>query len=543
MRAALLVAAALLAAPSQAAAPGVAQAPRGLASANVEWLGTIPSADGVSATFVGDHMYLSTFHGLDVYDVSNPAEPTKVGALDLPMFQNEDVATNGEILLMSRDQSLGLARLYVIDIRDPANPSILSTLETTDRTEVLGAIGHTATCIDDCRWAWLAGWSRGIDLVDLRDPAKPRFASRRKLALPLTSCASSRRGSACFGTHDVQFDSQGLAWVAGAGGTVAYDVSDPRKPKRRFRTNKRGVSRMLTGGATDGSGYNDFLHHNSLRRGRTVFVTEEDFRPGCKHPGSFQAWRIGKDGLLRPLDKLEVERDPVRSKYCSAHYFDERDELVVQGWYEAGARFIDVSDPRQLRAAGYWIPRRGNVTNAYWVPSDPAGEIAYALDEQRGVDILRVDRSAPVSSKPPRQRRGSGLDSLPDVGATIRSGRNPRPRQTVRYELIVANAKLRKRSPAGEALVELGRGLEFASGGDRKVLRFARIDPGGAWQRKLSVRVKRRPPAVVEASVTLSRNDGDPANDFAVDRDFTRRPSRAEGAAASYRPLLCRLPR
>ena len=543
MKAGLLVAAALLAAPSQAAAPEAAQAPPGLASENVEWVGTIPSADGVSATFVGNHMFLSTFHGLDVYDVSDAARPVKVGALDLPMFQNEDVATNGEILLLSRDQSLGLARLYVIDIRNPANPSVLSTLETTDKSEVMGAIGHTASCIDDCRWVWLAGWSRGVDLVDLRDPAKPRFASRRKLALPATSCASARRGAACFGTHDVQVDSEGLAWVAGAGGTVAYDVSDPRRPKRRFRTNERGVSRMLTGGAPDGSTYNDFLHHNSLRRGRTVYITEEDFRAGCRHPGSFQAWRIGRNGLLRPLDKLEVERDPARSLYCSAHYFDERDDLVVQGWYEAGARFIDTSDPRNLRPAGYWIPRRGNVTNAYWAPTDPSGQIAYALDEQRGVDILRIDRSSPVRSKPPRQRRGSGITSRADVAATIRSGKDPRPGQTVRYEVTVANARPRLASPRGEALIELGRGLEVASGGDRKLMRFSGLEPGGAWQRKIRVRVKRRPPGVVEASVTLLVNDGDPANDFSVDRDFTRRPGPGARAAARYRPLLCRLPR
>ena len=35
-------------------------------------------------------------------------------------------------------------------------------------------IGHTVSCIQQCRYAWLAGSSAGIEIVDLRDPAHPR---------------------------------------------------------------------------------------------------------------------------------------------------------------------------------------------------------------------------------------------------------------------------------------------------------------------------------------------------------------------------------
>lgn len=527
----------LLGAPASLAAE-----PKALKSANVEWLGEIPAADGVSATFVGSHMYISTFHGLEVYDITNATTPAKVGELALPMFQNEDVSTNGEILLISRDSVLGLSRLYVVDISDPARPSILSTLDTSDHREPFGSIGHTASCIDGCRLAWLAGWSQGVDVVDLRDPRRPRFASPRKVRMPEAACSGTSRDATCNGTHDVQVDSSGLAWVAGIGGTAAYDVTDPAKPVLRFHTNARGVSRALEGADTppDGSTYNDFIHHNSLRRGKTVLITEEDFRPGCKHPGSVQTWRIGPGGLLRPLDKWEVERDAARSTYCSAHYFDERGGLLVQGWYEAGARFIDWSKPSDLRQTGYWIPRRGNVTNAYWAPTDPAGEIAYAFDEQRGIDILRIDRSAPaVAKRPPRQAKRSGIAAQPDVRAMIdnRVEQAP-PGTTVSYSVAFENTR-RRRTPAGSAVVELGEGLSFRKGGKRRTVAFPSMGREGLKFTRMKVRVGDNAPRFVEASVVMTLNDGDPANDFAVKRNPTRQGDGINAAPA--RRLYCML--
>lgn len=537
----LIVAVLLALAPASAAAAE----PQALKSPNVEWIAEIPSPDGVSAAFEGSHMYLSTFRGLEVYDIGDPTAPQKVGELSLPLFQNEDVSTNGEILLISRDSILGLSRLYVVDVTDPAAPSILSTLDTSDFKAPLGSIGHTATCIDDCRYAWLAGWSKGIDMVDLRDPRAPRFASPRKLRTPYAACDGPGHRAMCDGTHDVQVDSSGLAWVAGIGGTVAYDISDPTKPVRRFRTNKRGRSRLLEGGdiPPDGSTYNDFIHHNSLRRGNTLLVTEEDFRPGCKHPGSVQTWRIGADGIVRPLDKWEVERDPARATYCSAHYFDERDGLLAQGWYEAGARFIDWSKPRKLRQTGFWIPFRGNVTNAYWAPTDPDGEIVYAFDEQRGVDILRLDRDAPpMNARPRRQAKSSGLAARPDARVALDNGvERVAPGRVVRYFVGIQNTRRGKRSRAARAVVELGAGLSFASdGSQRREVGFPALTGGGNARRVLRVQVAGDAPKWVEASVVLLATDGDPANDFSVHRDPTRKG--VEPAARSAR-LFCMLGR
>jgi FAD-dependent urate hydroxylase len=62
---------------------------------------------------------------------------------------------------------------------------------------------------------------------------------------------------------------------------------------------------------------------------------------------------------------------------CSAHYFDVRDGLVAQAWYESGTRFLDVSDPSNIRQVGYWIPAKNVTWSAYYPPTDPTGQIVY----------------------------------------------------------------------------------------------------------------------------------------------------------------------
>lgn len=208
----------------------------------------------------------------------------------------------------------------MIDVPNPRNPRLLSTYSTfrpglltnpfgsSGTRSERGGIGHTASCIQDCRFAWLAGSPAGIEVVDLRNPAKPRFAGRLGV-----------RPAAGVSTHDVQVDDKGLAWVAGGAGTAAYDTTRPARPRLVTRTDRRGGRGPL----------NNFIHHNSQRiSDRTLLITEEDLRGGCRRGGSFQTWAI-RGRRARPLDQFAVERDDRARIACSAHYFDHRDGLVA----------------------------------------------------------------------------------------------------------------------------------------------------------------------------------------------------------------------
>ena len=374
-----------------------------IASDNVTLLGTIPEPSVIGARFRDGIMYVSALSGLTTYDISDPVAPVRLGRLALPHFENEDVDLGGDILLISNDAAESTGILYVIDISDPANPAILSTFPMGG--SALGGPGHTASCVDDCRFAWVTNGG-GIEVIDLRDPRAPKDLGTHKAA------------TGGLVVHDVQLDGDGLYWVAGFDGTAAYRIpagyDGANLGELVVTTNEQGRSRYAqTFGVDDGSTYNDFIHHNSLRRegSDTVYITEEDYnRPGCRGAGSFQRWRLPLDSktgqptgeALTPIDQWSTElagEGPKASGMCSAHYFDEDKGLVAQGWYQQGVRLLDVKG-KETRQVGYYITPDVMAWAAYFPPTDKTGEIVYAFNATRGIDILRVDRGKNTKHMP-----------------------------------------------------------------------------------------------------------------------------------------------
>ena len=94
------------------------------------------------------------------------------------------------------------------------------------------------------------------------------------------------------------------------------------------------------------------------------------------------------------LNGLEsgVGRSPA-TVLCSAHWFDEDHGLLAQGWYDQGVRFLDISDPTEIRQVGYWVTT-GTFWGAYYAPSDPTRSIVYGLDVTSGIDVLKIDQRA-----------------------------------------------------------------------------------------------------------------------------------------------------
>jgi hypothetical protein len=497
-------------------------------SAGVSVVGSLPDRGVISAKAVGQHLYVSSLTGVTIYDISVPQAPVRVGGLALPNAQNEDVDVGSGIMLVSDDPYGGRGVLHVIDVRDPANPRPLSTYRTWapgigDLSLPLPrkrGIGHTASCIQDCRYAWLAGSSTGIDIVDLRDPANPRRAGG----------FGARETAGGLGTHDVQVDSSGLAWITGGRGTAAYDVSNPVRPRLVARTNARGRQ----------GPWNNFIHHNSLRlRDDVVAITEEDFGGQCRNAGTLQTWRVS-GRRLTPLDSFGVERDSSAQVMCSAHYFDARDGLIAQGFYEQGVRLVDASDPRRLRQVGYYVNRPGLFWGALFAPTDPTGSTVYALDHSRGIDVLALDRAAlgPVrrSGSRPRGR------AKPGFGLAIGEGRDKvRPGQRLRMQFIAYGtggpARVEVTLPPAYVDVRPQRGVSF----DRatRVLRFTKPRRGGGIRKDVRMRVARSTPIGTQLETigyVSGPDDPLPLDDRGVDRSVVaRRASRGSLAAVSAR--------
>ncbi|HEX8082697.1 MAG TPA: hypothetical protein VF529_00305 [Solirubrobacteraceae bacterium] len=560
-----------------AAVPAGAQEPPAKKSDTVSYITTLPEPGVISARFRDGFMYVSAESGLAIYDVSAPDEPREVGRLPLPNFENEDIDVGNGIALISNDPSEGAGVLHVIDISDPASPERIASFNTGTADNgiitkpLLGpagfgfGTGHTASCVDDCRWVYLAGTLQGIDIVDLRDPANPKYAGN----FPAPEATGGLT------THDVQFDRAGHALISGAGGVAAYDVSDPVAPKLVFHTDETADSRYdETFGADDGSTVNDFIHHNSMRLEKSniagatgdpnedsnvLAITEEDYnRPTCQGAGSFHTWEIGADSVARLLDRWDVEIDPTRQTLCSAHYFDVRGGLVAQGWYEQGTRFLDVSDPRDIRQVGFWIPNKTLTWGALYPPTDPTGEIVYSLDNPRGIDVVRFDRPEPGA--PPLQTVTAPPGNAPEPGdgggpggggGTSPTGTAAAIRTNVALSVTDGRSRVRRgrrlsyrvtlKHTAGpqardlEVLLRFPRGL-MRRGRTRVFRRLATLDAGASKTWRVRVRVPRRTKlreVLVQARLNLAE-DGNPRDDYAVDRTAVGRRRARDRAARDH---------
>ncbi len=378
-----------------AAGEGIPLEPPLAASSNVHLVAHIPGT-AAGMNFKDHYAYVSGWGGITVLDIAQADAPQLVGALPLPHFENEDVDLCGDVLIVVNDREakdLG-SIMYVLSIAKRTTPTVSAILPLGLTGSGRGS-GHIANFVKpDCSQAWVDGGDH-VEVVDLTVPAAPRS---------LGTFASAAAASASFNvSHDTELDSTGTVWNVGGGGAAGYKLTaNPLAPQLVGTTGAAG---------SNPSPYNDFILHNSQRRGKTLLVTEEDYIDtdetppgGCRGQGKFETWdlsRLGK-GAITPLGTWETELNgmftsgAVDSKApvtvnCSSHWFDAKVAVAAVGWYEQGVRLLDYRTPTEITQVGYYIPAAGSTWAAYWSPTDPNGEIVYTADAYRGVDVLRVD--------------------------------------------------------------------------------------------------------------------------------------------------------
>lgn len=343
----------------------------GFASPNVEWLTNIPlNVDSAGARVLGKHLYAADSHAITIYDIANPELPVPVSVTPLPevpYFAQEDLETNGKILVLGQGRDTGnfTDMLYVFDVSNKTLPRLLTAFR--------GASSHTISCILDCRYLY----NSNGQIVDLREPATPKVAG-------------DWRGKTKFvqSAHDVTEVAPGLV-VTSTNPVLLLDArKDPLHPK------------VLAQGSP---GDDRFVHANLWPNGgkdRFVLVGGETGGGGCadEEAGAFMTFdttnwaRTKKFRMVdeyRPPDSLPTEGGFPTSTYCT-HWFTTRPGyrnggLVGMGWYEHGTRFLNVSPKGRIEEKGWFIPAGTSASAAYWVSKD----VLYLIDYQRGLDIVK----------------------------------------------------------------------------------------------------------------------------------------------------------
>ncbi|HEV2756633.1 MAG TPA: hypothetical protein VG318_12765 [Actinomycetota bacterium] len=366
------------------ATAGAGPTPGGYASDNIEWVTTVPF-NGPTATGAnffksgGDHyMLVTSWHNFAIYNINEPESPQLVGD-PVPFgfkFENEDVATNGDIMLFS--ETLPGSDLHVWDIEDKSNPVEIAT--------VTGAGDHTTECILDCKWAY---GSEGT-ITDLRNPAEAKMLKEK------WTDGQPPLGS----THDVTEVSPGIVLTSTDPMLLLDARKDPVHPKLLAVSEKYDAN---------GLPFHSNLWPREMKErfviagGETCCGAEQ-----CSEStaASFMTWDTKnwkKTGTFKLVDQYWAYQGTVTDGGgvasapfgCSPHWFTTHPDyknggVVAVGWYNSGTRFLEVSSKGKISEIGWFLPAAGGTSGAYFIND----EIVYAVDYQRGIDVLRFTGKA-----------------------------------------------------------------------------------------------------------------------------------------------------
>jgi hypothetical protein len=392
------------------------------ATDNVTYLGRFPEHLGTAGgRLLGDRFYLTDPRGVFIYDVSDPEVPTLLGSV--PLYQQETFAalaqedpdTDGEVLVVDgATMPLGLSSLHVVDVSDPENPRVAGNLP--------GVIDHTWTCVSGERDGRAVGcayvYGRTGHIVDVRDPENPARVGSWREAIDFTS---SNAGEGY--THDLTEIRPGLVMTAGAK-AILMDTTDPTQPVE--------LSRIEDIGRFSSLGYHsvEWQTHGEDHALDRFLIAGTEIAPGgllntagsdCVGDNSVvEVWDASD--IVAAMDLYEETGDvaafadaewvrtdafdaggrgifltggaPAHLLYC-AHWMDihpafDGGGLLAISYYDRGTRFVEVDAEGLMTEVGWMVAAEGYSGSPRWISDD----VVYVMDYRRGMEVLRLDRSA-----------------------------------------------------------------------------------------------------------------------------------------------------
>ena len=162
----------------------------------------------------GSTAYLGTNAGLAIIDVTEPANPAIISTVGVG-GRSVTVSPDGSIVYVNNYSSGGLS---LIDVSDPENPQIISSVDTSGYvwSVTLSPAGRTAYVVSlfssNQRLYYV------LDIIDVSDPANPRVLTTIDTPGRPLDVAVSPDGSTAYVAD-------------GGAGLTIIDVSDPANPR------------------------------------------------------------------------------------------------------------------------------------------------------------------------------------------------------------------------------------------------------------------------------------------------------------------------
>jgi LVIVD repeat len=393
--------------------------------------------------FSGDHAFVGNFHGFNIYDISDPANPAIVTNVVCPGGQG-DVSVHGNLLFMSVEESRAredcgtdptvgtrFQGVRIFDISDINNPRQVKTVQTcrgshthslvTDPADddnvyvyVSGtATPRPATTMPGCNDVPPTGdnparWRIEVIRVPLAAPQTAAIVSEPRLFTdPATGRIDGLQNApptpnhpsgmpwgptpitdAC---HDItSFPELGIAAGACEGNGILIDISDPANPVRIDEVSDPNFA---------------YWHSATLSNDGTKVVFTDEWGGGtaarCR-PTDQPQWGANAifdvvDGQMQFRSYYKLPVPQTLQENCVAHNgtlipVPGRD-IMSQAWYQGGISLVDFTDSANPVEIGFFDRGPINATSltlgGFWSGYWYNGHI-YGSEIARGFDVFRA---------------------------------------------------------------------------------------------------------------------------------------------------------
>ena len=395
--------------------------------------------------FSGRYVFLGGFNGFQVWDVSNPSNPTlrsshvcPGGQGDLSVYRNllvmsveetrgrVDCGAQGVTDTVSADRFRGVRIFDISDIDRPRQVAAVQTCrgshthtlvtDPRDSTHVYIYVGGTSPVRPASELAGCSDKSPAEDTstayfrievihVLLAAPERARIVSTPRLFADSTGAIAGlwKGGTHGEGTqetaetdqcHDITvFPEIGIGAGACSGNGILIDLRDPANPKRVDEVSDPNFA---------------YWHSATFNHdGSKVIFTDEwggGTAPRCRATDR-REWganaiftRTGNDLRLAGYYKLPIAQ--TETENCVAHNgsiipVPGRD-IMVQAWYQGGVSVFDFTDPARPKEIAFFDRGPMSATelllggfwSAYWYNG-----FIYASEIGRGLDVFRLTPS------------------------------------------------------------------------------------------------------------------------------------------------------
>jgi hypothetical protein len=351
------------------------------------------------------------YGAVHILDVSDPGSMKQVNLFIVPAGHTTTCVNRCDVIWTAGPYANQFSNpgfkgrpIYATDVTDPANPKPCP--EPIDTGHNDGATDYVHDVQVDAEGvAWVSGqggvrgyWTSGQHLNPVSGKVEAATGCK---PIPYGGSGTPESATPSRFMHNAWRDWSPPAPAQAVKGKRVKSKKHHRRHHRRRHHRRKRRHRRAHRSTTAPISRNDVL-----------LGTEENVVTDCPTAGRFVAYdlRGTYDGegfrdtsrthhRMRVLDTWTPEKQPGSTGCASSHYFSSRgDGITANAFYTQGVRFLDTSDPANIRQVGWFVNADSNTWAAYWHKG-----YVYVADFQRGVDVLRFSGqagSAPAVAAP-----------------------------------------------------------------------------------------------------------------------------------------------